>query len=179
MFETAEIGHRLGRIEFEKAELELRASLLAIQRRVRSAGFQTIVIVSGVEGAGKSEVVNRLHEWLDARGLTTAAFWDESDEERERPRYWRFWRLMPPRGTIGILFGSWYTQPIVARAYKQIRRAEIEADQRLVLGDEDTRHAGNTTSARRPRSFSSTSSPRSSSRTSARTMESPVPVSPS
>ena len=53
---------------------------------------------------------------------------------------------------------------------------EVEADERLVLGDEDTRHAGNTTSARRPPSFSSASSPRSSSRTSARTIESPVPV---
>ena len=53
---------------------------------------------------------------------------------------------------------------------------EVEPDERLVLGDEDTRHAGNTTSARRPPSFSSASSPRSSSRTSARTIESPVPV---
>jgi polyphosphate:AMP phosphotransferase len=128
MFETAEIGHQVSRTEFEKAELELRSTLLAIQRRVRNAGFQTMVIVSGVEGAGKSEVVNRLHEWLDARGLSTAAFWDESDEERERPRYWRFWRLMPPRGTIGILFGSWYTQPIVARVYKKLGRAELETE---------------------------------------------------
>jgi polyphosphate:AMP phosphotransferase len=128
MFETAEIGHRVSKSEFADAELELRSRLLEIQRRVRRGGFQTIVIVSGVEGAGKSEVVNRLHEWLDARGLATAAFWDESDEERERPRYWRFWRVMPPRGTIGIFFGSWYTQPIVDRAYKRIKRAELEAE---------------------------------------------------
>jgi polyphosphate:AMP phosphotransferase len=128
MFETAEVGHRLSKAEFEKAEPELRSRLLEIQRRVRAAGFQTIVIVSGVEGAGKSEVVNRLHEWLDARGLSTAAFWDESDEERERPRYWRFWRVMPPRGTIGIFFGSWYTQPIVARAYRELKRAALEAE---------------------------------------------------
>ena len=52
---------------------------------------------------------------------------------------------------------------------------EVEPDDRLVLGDEDARHAGNTTSARRPPSFSRASSPRSSSRTSARTIESPVP----
>jgi polyphosphate:AMP phosphotransferase len=128
MFETAEVGHEVGKAEFDRAELELRSRLLAIQRRVRVGGFQTIVIVSGVEGAGKSEVVNRLHEWLDARGLMTAAFWDESDEERERPRYWRFWRVMPPRGTIGIFFGSWYTKPIVARAYKELKRAELEAE---------------------------------------------------
>ena len=110
------------------AELELRTKLLEVQRKLREADFQTIVIVSGVEAAGKSEVVNRFHEWLDARGLNTAAFWDESDEERERPPYWRFWRRMPPRGSIGILFGSWYTQPVVDRAYKRSKLAALEAE---------------------------------------------------
>ena len=128
MFETAELGHRVSKEEFAEAELELRGKLLEVQRRLREADFQTIVIVSGVEAAGKSEVVNRLHEWLDARGLTTAAFWDESDEERERPPYWRFWRRMPPRGSIGILFGSWYTQPVVDRAYKKTKLAQLEAE---------------------------------------------------
>ena len=128
MFEIAEIGHRVSKEEFAKAELELRSKLLELQRQLRGARFQTLVIVSGVEAAGKSDVVNRLHEWLDTRGLETAAFWDESDEERERPSHWRFWRRMPPRGTIGILFGSWYTQPIVARAYRKLKRAELESE---------------------------------------------------
>lgn len=128
MFETAELGHKVSKEEFAEAEIELRGKLLAVQRRLREADFQTIVIVSGVEAAGKSEVVNRLHEWLDARGLTTAAFWDESDEERERPSYWRFWRRMPPRGAIGILFGSWYTQPVVDRAYKKTKVAQLEGE---------------------------------------------------
>src|SRR5262249_3578362 len=57
---------------------------------------------------------------------------------------------------------------------------EIEPDQCLVLGDENAVHAGNTTSARSPSPFARASSPRSSSRTSARTMDSPVPsISPS
>lgn len=128
MFETAEVGHKVSKEEFVQAELELRSRLLDAQRRIRDAGFQTIVIVSGVEAAGKSEVVNRLHEWLDARGLSTAAFWDKSDEERERPPYWRFWRHLPARGTIGILFGSWYTDPMVERAYKRLSSAKLEAE---------------------------------------------------
>jgi polyphosphate:AMP phosphotransferase len=127
MFEAAEPGHELSKEDFTRAELELRGKLLEVQRRVRIADFQTIVIVSGVEAAGKSEVVNRLHEWLDARGLSTAVFWDESDEERERPRAWRFWRSMPPRGTIGIFFGSWYTQPIIDRAFGRLDELELDA----------------------------------------------------
>ncbi len=113
MFESAELGRKVAKKDFEEQIAEIRPRLLEAQRALRETGRSVIIIVSGVEGAGKSEVVNRLHEWLDARGIQTSAFWQESDEERERPRFWRFWRRLPPRGTIGIMFGSWYTQPII------------------------------------------------------------------
>lgn len=120
MFEAAEVGHEVSKGDFDKVQHKLHAGLLTVQRRLREAKFQVIVIVSGVETAGKSQVVNRLNEWLDARSVQTTAFWDESDEERERPPFWRFWRSLPADGTVGILFGSWYTQPIVQRVYKDI-----------------------------------------------------------
>jgi polyphosphate:AMP phosphotransferase len=128
MFESAEVGHSVSKAEFEKQARVLQAELLEVQRRQREAGVPVIVIVSGVETAGKSQVVKRLNEWLDARSVQSFAFWDESDEERERPRQWRFWRQLPAAGTIGILFGSWYTQPIVARAYKDIDKDEFGAE---------------------------------------------------
>jgi polyphosphate:AMP phosphotransferase len=122
MFETAEVGHSVSKAVFEKQARKLQAELLQTQRRQREAGLPVIVIVSGVETAGKSQVVKRLNEWLDARSVQAVAFWDESDEERERPRQWRFWRQLPAKGTTAILFGSWYTQPIVARAYRDISK---------------------------------------------------------
>jgi len=48
-----------------------------------------------------------------------------SDEERERPAMWRFWRALPPKGKIGVYFGSWYTAPIVRRVMKQSSAAEL------------------------------------------------------
>jgi AMP-polyphosphate phosphotransferase len=134
MFEAAEIGRKTSKAEYEAALPELRSRLLAAQRLLRDQNRTVIIILSGVEGAGKSEVVNRLHEWLDARGLVTQAFWRDSDEERERPRYWRFWRALPPRGTIGILFGSWYTHPIIDRAFGKNRRSDLDRElQRIVF----------------------------------------------
>lgn len=114
--------------DYEAALPDLRSRLLAAQRELRKTKRAVIIIVSGVEGAGKSQVVNKLHEWLDARGLTAHAFWRSSDEEQERPRYWRFWRTLPPRGTIGILFGSWYTQPIIDRVFKRIDNADLDRE---------------------------------------------------
>ncbi len=132
MFEAAELGRKVSNDEFETAESELRMRLLKAQRELRNSDAQVIVIVSGVEGAGKSEVVNRLSEWLDTRGLHTHSFWEESDEERKRPHNWRFWRRMPPRGSIGLMFGSWYTRPIIDRVYERTSAAEYTSHLREI-----------------------------------------------
>jgi len=126
MFEVAELGLKLTKKEFEEKAPDLHTRLLQVQRELLESGKAAIIIVSGVEGAGKGEVVNRFNEWLDSRGIKTTAFWDETDEQAMRPRYWRFWRAMPAKGNIGIMFGSWYTRPIIDRAFGNIDEAEYE-----------------------------------------------------
>jgi polyphosphate:AMP phosphotransferase len=80
-----------------------------------------------VDGGGKGETVNVLHTWMDARFLQTRAFDALSDEEKERPDFWRYWMALPPKGRIGIFFGSWYTDPIVNRAHRLIKQAEMDS----------------------------------------------------
>ena len=63
--------------------------------------------------SGKSAVVNRFSKWLDMRNVRAVSYWHESDDERMRPGDWRFWRDLPGKGEISILFGSWYTRPIL------------------------------------------------------------------
>lgn len=102
--------------DFRREQDELHAALLVAQRACRSAGIPIIVLVSGVEAAGKSSVVNRLSKWLDMRNVRVVSYWNETEDERMRPGDWRFWRDLPGRGEISVLFGSWYTRPIVEGA---------------------------------------------------------------
>ncbi len=136
MFEAAKVGRGVNKADFRAQVPELRTELLAAQRDLKTSDTPVVVIVSGVEAAGKGEVVNRLNEWLDTRGLQTHAYWGESDEERERPRYWRFWRTMPPRGEVAIMFGSWYMSPLNDRVRNRISDAELDDELKRIAAFE-------------------------------------------
>ena len=127
MFEAAEIGHKLGKTEFKREEPKLRQRLLDLQYRLLEKNeFPVVILVNGVDGAGKGETVNLFNEWMDPRHIHTHAFGALTDVERARPEMWRFWRALPPKGRIGILFGSWYTDPILMRVMGHEKRAEFE-----------------------------------------------------
>ncbi len=128
MFEATKVGRTVSKQEFKEQRDELRTQLLEVQRQLRETNIPVVLIVSGVEAAGKGEVVNRLNEWLDTRGVQTFAFWELSDEELERPRYWRFWRTLPARGEITILFGGWYLAPIEQRFRGNCDDASLDAE---------------------------------------------------
>lgn len=126
MFEAAELGRETSREDYKKQEPRLRAQLLEIQQRLRAAPFPVIVLFAGVDGAGKGETINLLNAWLDPRWLVTRAFAAPSDEEQERPEYWRYWLNLPPRGRIGFYLSSWYSRPVLDRVYKRLGASGFE-----------------------------------------------------
>jgi polyphosphate:AMP phosphotransferase len=127
MFESAELGHSIPDREYDRQEPKLREALLKAQYELlENKSFPVIVLIGGVDGAGKGETVNILNEWMDPRFIYTHAFGEMSDEERERPRMWRYWRALPPKGRIGVLFGAWHSDPIVNRVVGRTDGAQFE-----------------------------------------------------
>jgi AMP-polyphosphate phosphotransferase len=120
MFEGAELGRKISKDDYRKQVPELREELLALQVRLRDASFPVIILFAGVDGAGKGETVNLLNEWMDPRWTVTRAFGAPSDEESERPEYWRFWRALPSRGRIAMFLSSWYSQPLLERVNREL-----------------------------------------------------------
>ncbi|HMA49612.1 MAG TPA: polyphosphate:AMP phosphotransferase [Magnetospirillaceae bacterium] len=129
MFETAELGVKISREEFDSAAGKLRLELLALQQKLREADFPVILLFAGVDGAGKTESVNLLNEWLDPHWIVTRAYEDPSEEERERPSFWRYWRDLPKKGQIGAFLSGWYSRPLLDRVYR--RTGEADFDYRL------------------------------------------------
>ena len=68
MFESAEIGHSIGKEAYDAAVPELREALLQAQYRLKAqARFPVLILINGIEGAGKGETIKLLNEWMDPR----------------------------------------------------------------------------------------------------------------
>ena len=129
MFESAELGHKIDKKTYQAEVPALREALLDMQYDlIQDKTFPVIILVGGVDGAGRSEIVNRLNEWMDPRFIHTHGMGAASEEERERPRMWRFWRALPPKGRVGIFFGSWYTWPLLRRVYGESDNADLDSE---------------------------------------------------
>jgi AMP-polyphosphate phosphotransferase len=103
---------RLSKKAYEARLPDVRAALVRMQVELKSARFPVILVIAGVEASGKGDVVNILNGWLDPRGFETFAFHEPTDEERERPAMWRYWRTLPPNGRMAIYAGGWHADAL-------------------------------------------------------------------
>lgn len=127
MFRTAELGRKISKKDYKEQSIVLRQQLLTMQQALRKQGKSpAIVVFAGVDGAGKGETVNLLNEWMDPRWIVTRAYDEPTQEERERPEYWRYWRDLPANGKIGLFLSSWYSRPVLDRVRGKISLSEYD-----------------------------------------------------
>jgi polyphosphate:AMP phosphotransferase len=137
MLHEALSGRRLTKLEYHHELPKLQDRLLDAQFELRkSQSRSVVVIVTGIPGAGRSEIVNELLGWLDPKFVTVHGFPEPNEVERQRPPLWRYWRVMPPKGRIGILHAGWYGDFLSASVREPKRpaarvRREVERIRRL------------------------------------------------
>lgn len=129
MFETAELGRATSKEEYKKQEPVLRTGVLTVQYELRDSDFPVVLVIAGTDRLGGADLMNLLHEWMDARYLEANVFEAPTDEEMERPRFWRYWRALPAKGRVGIFHREWTTRAIVDRLKGNIDEAGL--DERL------------------------------------------------
>jgi polyphosphate:AMP phosphotransferase len=103
---------KLSKKTYETKVSRVRQELVRLQVGLQQTRTKIVLILAGVEGAGRGDALNTLMGWLDPRNVETIAVENPSAEEQERPFMWRYWRSLPSSGRIGIFVDSWYTQTL-------------------------------------------------------------------
>jgi polyphosphate kinase 2 (PPK2 family) len=81
MFESAELDHRVSKEDYHKEKPRLREALLKAQQDLLDQKrFAVLILIEGMDAAGKSESVQMLHDWMDPRRVHTQAFGEPSQE---------------------------------------------------------------------------------------------------
>jgi polyphosphate:AMP phosphotransferase len=126
MFDSAELGHKLSKEAFAEQEPQLRDDLLAVQTEVlKDPKFSTVIVIAGVDGAGKGDTANLLSEWFDPRYVTTHAL-GAPGEHTTRPPLYSAWNALPAKGRLAVFVGSWYTRPMYDRLDHTIDKGEFD-----------------------------------------------------
>jgi len=125
MFEEVDKGDRIDKDSYQRYLPELRVNLINAQYELRDAGFSVIILIAGDDRIAANDLINTLNEWMDARYIRTHVFPAPSDEERERPRFWRYWRALPANGSIALFVGAWAMNPIAEQIFGDADKKEF------------------------------------------------------
>ncbi|MGA1373027.1 MAG: polyphosphate kinase [Pseudomonadales bacterium] len=120
-------GRIISRADFDARVPSLRVAMLNAQFDLRTSAESVIVLVAGDDRLGVVEVVQRMHEWLDARHLDTHIFDEPTPEERERPAQWRYWQALPARGRMAVYVGAWPLDAVGALVSGRVDAVGYEA----------------------------------------------------
>jgi polyphosphate:AMP phosphotransferase len=122
----------ISRKDYSARVAKVREALIRMQVELKAAQVPTLIVIAGVDASGKGEVVNLLNGWLDPRGADTFGFRAPTDEERERPQMWRYWRSLPARGRIGIYAGGWHGDALRQDPRDAAQMREFQASLRRI-----------------------------------------------
>ena len=130
------------RDEYKSRMDELQSRLQQIQQAYYLQGRRAVIVLEGVDCAGKGGIIRRMTQPLDVRGVHVWPIGAPTGEERKQHYLYRFWQRLPEAGTIAVFDRSWYGRVLVERiegfcSEEEWRRAyrEINEFERLLVDD--------------------------------------------
>jgi polyphosphate kinase 2 (PPK2 family) len=107
--------------EIERLQLEM----LRIQQGIYHGKGRAVLVFEGFDAAGKGGCIRTLTSALDPRGVQVHPIGAPTADEQGRHWLYRFWRDLPPPGTIAVFDRSWYGRVLVERVEKLASPARL------------------------------------------------------
>jgi polyphosphate kinase 2 (PPK2 family) len=139
MLEHVDVGKKLSEKQYWKRIARQQVRLRQLQFKLYEKRVPVLALFEGWDAAGKGGAIKRISETLEPRGYTVSSFSAPRGEEKTHHYLWRFWRVLPRAGHLGIFDRTYYGRVLVERvegllsedewrrAYREIN--EFEAHQ--------------------------------------------------
>jgi polyphosphate kinase 2 (PPK2 family) len=138
VLETIDVTLRMDEQTYRRRVLEEQLRLRELHFRMYERQVPLLAVFEGWDAAGKGGAIKRITETLEPRGYTVTSFSAPRGEEKTHHYLWRFWRVLPRAGHLGVFDRSHYGRVLVERvegfcseaewkrAYREIREFETQ-----------------------------------------------------
>lgn len=113
--ESLDLSLKLEKADYEKKRAELQARIAVLHSRAVRHGRSSVLVVEGLDAAGKGGAIRQLTEVMDARTYKVQPIAAPTQEEHAHHYLWRFWKRLPRPGIVTIFDRSWYGRVLVER----------------------------------------------------------------
>jgi len=132
--EAVDLGRRLARKDYERTVAAEQLRIRALHFRMYERRVPVLAVFEGWDAAGKGGAIKRVTATLEPRGFTVSSFSVPRGYEKSHHYLWRFWRVLPRAGHLGIFDRSYYGRVLVERvegfcAEEEWRRAYREINE--------------------------------------------------
>lgn len=113
-----------------KKEVKGQAFKLLEDDRQKLAGLQELlwasdtysmlIILQGMDAAGKDSTINHVMSGVNPQGCQVTSFKTPSTEELDHDFLWRYTKLLPERGRIGIFNRSYYEDVLIVKVRPEV-----------------------------------------------------------
>ena len=94
--------------------------------------YSMLIILQGMDAAGKDGVISHVMSGVNPQGCQVSGFKTPSQEELNHDFLWRYAKVLPERGRIGIFNRSYYEDVLIVKV-----RPEVLETQKLPPGPRD------------------------------------------
>lgn len=115
LIRNLDLKQRLDEKTYERELPKYQAKLAALTRHKRFRNRSLLLAFEGADAAGKGGAIRRVTGALDARQYVIIPVAAPTEEERQQPYLWRFWRHVPAKGGTTIFDRTWYGRVLVER----------------------------------------------------------------
>ena len=113
--------------EPDGAELRAQSVQLLAEYQERLAAQDThglLLCLQGLDAAGKDSTIRHVMSGVNPQGVRVSSFKEPSSEELRHDYLWRYERLLPARGEIGVFNRSHYEEVLVVRVHPELLESQ-------------------------------------------------------